>query len=264
MIPSRQLLSRLGCIACVIATACRPTAPVRPVDVQPLPTPQAALDMLRQTGAARQTLRAAGRVTYYGDKGRVRVRVEVVAKRADLFRVATISPFEQPIDVMTCDGAQIFLLSKGVLRAGQATPNNVARLLPLPLAPGEIVDTLMGGIPTGDGFSAESLERDGDRWRLRLDRPNSQERVIVTIDPQRKVVVAATIERPAGTPYLKASFEDFMDLAQGGHYPEKIQMTMPGRDVDVRLKLRQPEINVGVDESLFRIVPPAGQSVRPL
>ncbi|MEO1336386.1 MAG: hypothetical protein AAFV29_12120, partial [Myxococcota bacterium] len=73
-----------------------------------MPTAEAALQSLRTRGAERKTIRAAGRVTYFGDKGRVRVRMEVVAERSDRFRVATISPFEQPIDVMTCDGEQLW------------------------------------------------------------------------------------------------------------------------------------------------------------
>ncbi|MEM7677942.1 MAG: hypothetical protein AAF449_18240, partial [Myxococcota bacterium] len=137
----------------------------------PLPTAAEALQRLQAVGADRKTIRAAGRVTYYGDKGRVRVRMEVVAERADRFRVATVSPFEQPIDVMTCDGDQLWLLSNGALRRGSATPSNVARLLPLPLYPSEIVDTLMGGIPTGEGVKAEKIDAAADgRWRLTLKR----------------------------------------------------------------------------------------------
>ena len=247
-----------------IGSACRPQ-PLRRLDTGPLPTADAALDTLRQNGAQRRTIRAAGRATYYGEKGRVRVRMEVVAERADRFRVATISPFEQPIDVMTCDGQRLWLLSKGTLRQGPATPRNVARLLPLPLEPSEIVDTLLGGIPTGAGFSAESIDRtDEGLWRLAVLRDKGAQRVILTVDPGRMVVIAAAIERPVGKPYLNAVFEDFLRLDGGGHYPEKIHMTMPGRDVDVRLKFRRPEFNVDVDEALFRMTPPPGQVVKPL
>ena len=251
--------------AAALMVACRPAGAIRQPDMQALPTASQALETLRKTGAERRTIRAAGRVTYYGDKGRVRVRTEVVARRAGQFRVETISPFEQPIDVMACDGDELWLLSKGVLKKGQATPNNVARLLPLPLAPSEIVDTLMGGIPTGDGFFAEKLTpTDRGAWLLTVARKSGEERVILTVDPVRTVVTRATIERPIGTPYLSAVFEDFIELEEGGHYPEKIRMTMPGRDVDVRLKFKTPEINVDLDSRLFRLSPPPGQAVQPL
>lgn len=254
----------LTLVALVTLGACS-HQPLRRGPTGPLPTADDALAQLRANGARRRTIRAAGRATYYGEKGRVRVRMEVVAERADRFRVATISPFEQPIDVMTCDGTQLWLLSKGALKKGPATPRNVARLLPLPLEPSEIVDTLLGGIPTGDGYAAESIQAtDAGLWRLSVLDQNGTERVLLTIDPGRTVVVAATIERPAGQPYLNAVFEDFLSVEGGGYYPERIHMTMPGRDVDVRLKFRRPEINVALDPALFRMAPPPGQTVRPL
>ena len=247
-----------------LGAGCRP-APIRAIDVGPLPSAEAALQTLRQNGALRRTIRAEGRVTYYGDQGRVRVRLEVVARRADQFRVATISPFEQPIDVMACDGRDLWLLSKGELKMGPATPSNVARLLPLPLAPSEIVDTMMGGVPTGQGFTAESLTRASDeQWILTLARDGAEEHIVLTVDPARWVVVRAVIERPAGQPYVQAVFEDFMDLEEGGYYPEKIHMTMPGRDVDVRLKLKRPEFNATIDDGLFRMTAPPGQRIRAL
>ncbi len=252
-----------GALAAAVA-GCQ-TAPPPRTGSGPLPTAAEALERLRQAGAQRRTLKAEGRVTYYGEQGRVRVRMEVVARRADQFRVATISPFEQPIDVMTCDGRELWLLSKGELKRGPATPTNVARLLPLPLAPSAIVDTLMGGIPTGPGFRATAVEiDDAGGWTLVVDRDGSVERMVLSVDPGRWVVTAATIERPRGEPYLRAVFDDFMAVPEGGFYPERIKMTMPGRDVDVRMKLKRPVINAEIDASLFRIVPPPGKTVRSL
>ena len=255
---------RQAVVLLIVGAACRPAGTVRPVEVGPLPTAEAALEQLRKTGGKRRTLTAEGRVTYYGDQGRVRVRMEVVAERGDRFRVSTISPFEQPIDVMACDGQQLWLLSKGVLKRGPATPSNVARLLPLPLEPSAIVDTLMGGIPTGTGFVAKSVEASDRGWTLTVARPGSQETIVLAVDPDRQVVTQAVVERPAGKRYIIAEFSDFMDLPDGGYYPERIKMTIPDRDTDVRLKLKRPKINGPVDPSLFSITPPPGQPVRAL
>ncbi len=255
----------LVAVALLGEAACRPTVGPQLVPPGALPSPESALNALRATAAGRQTIRAAGRVTYYGDKGRVRVRLELLAERPDRFRIETISPLEQPIDVMTCDGDELWLLSEGELRRGPATPDNVARLLPLPLAPSEVVDTLLGGIPTGEDWRADELtqRRDGF-WRLVVSRRTRSERAVLTVDPGRQVVTAASLERPAGRPFLDVTFDDFLELSRGGFYPEKIRMKLPGRDADVRLKFKQPQINAELSPVLFKMTPPPGRRTQPL
>ncbi len=121
-----------------VLTACHPAAPVKRADLAPLPAPEAALAELRAAGAKRQNLRALGRLTYFGEKGRVRLKAVLVADRPNRVRFETVSPLEQPLDVMTVDGSRLYLLSKEKLAIGPATPENVARLLPFPMHPEEL------------------------------------------------------------------------------------------------------------------------------
>src|SRR5262245_17955687 len=90
--------------------ACRPDPPKKPAKDAPLPSAEAALEQLRQKSATRKNLRAIGRLTYFGEKGRIRLKSVLVAERPGSFRFETISPLEQPIDVMACDGKKIRLL----------------------------------------------------------------------------------------------------------------------------------------------------------
>ncbi len=59
--------------ALLFLAACQPQ-PLRPVDLGPLPEPAALLQRLRDRAAGTRSLRASGRITYFGEQGRVRLR----------------------------------------------------------------------------------------------------------------------------------------------------------------------------------------------
>ena len=243
-----------------------PRPAVRPPDTRPLPTAEAARKMVEDTSRGRKSLRALGRVTYFGEQGRVRLGFVEVVERPGKFRFETLSPLEQPIDVMTSDGERLSLLREARLHEGPATPENVARLLPLPLRPSEIVDILLGGVPMSEAFVVGELEwadEPADHWRLWLTGPGG-ERGELLIDPARRVIVRATVRRADGTPRLVVGFDDFEDLAGGGPFPRSVQIELPGRDMEVTLKLKEVEVDVPIDPSLFKLVPPPGVAVVPL
>lgn len=242
-----------------VLTACHPAAPVKRADLAPLPAPEAALAELRAAGAKRQNLRALGRLTYFGEKGRVRLKAVLVADRPNRVRFETVSPLEQPLDVMTVDGSRLYLLSKEKLAIGPATPENVARLLPFPMHPEELVDTLLGGVPTSARFTPSKIAWNdaGDRWLLTLDGV-AGDSAVVTADPVRRVVVAMDLRDAGGNVRMGVTFEDFEVAGDSGELPRTIHVKMPGRDLEVDLKLKEVDVNVALDDALFTIVPPEG------
>jgi outer membrane lipoprotein-sorting protein len=244
--------------------SCRP-APMKTADLGPLPTAEAALAELRQKNGTRKNMRALARVTYFGPKGRARVKAALLAERPSSFRVETISPFEQPIDVMASDGSKLWLLSEKRLREGPATPENIARLLPLAMNPEEVVDTLLGGVPTSSRFSPKTLEwaEDGEHWVLTLEDGSEESRLI--IDPVQKVVEKMTLGLPGQKPRLSVEFEDFEQIAESaGEMPHKIHIELPDRGLDVRIKLEDAEVDVPLAAELFRIDAPPGMHPEPL
>lgn len=230
----------------------------------PLPSPEAALEQLRAPGEARRSVRASGRLTYFGDKGRVRVRTIILAERPASFRVETVSPFDQPLEVMTGDGSRISLLSKGKLYEGPSTMHSLARLLPLALAPEELVDLMLGGVPSATGFSAESIEWEKGRWRLTLRRLGTAQQALLWVDPERLELRELRWLEADGVRRLSVRFDDFKDDGAGGRLPREIVVQVPGEDTDVRIKLKSVEVNAKLDASLFAIPAPAGQQPEPL
>ena len=245
-----------GCLA--LAVACRPQ-PVKSADLGPLPSPADALAELRQKSGARKNLRALARVTYFGPKGRARVKAALLAERPGSFRVETISPFEVPIDIMASDGSRLWLLSEKKLREGPATPENISRLLPLAMQAEEVVDTLLGGVPTSSRFKPTALEwaEDGEHWLLTLD--DGAELSRLTIDPVRKVVEKLTLGAEGAKPRLSVEFEDFERVgASALELPQKIHIELPDRGLDVQIKLQEVEVDVPLASELFRIAAPPG------
>lgn len=244
-----------------------PKPPVeQPVDARPLPEAKAALEMLEEASAARKSMRAEGRLTYFGDQGRVRLNVVQVVERPARFRFETLTPFGQPIDVMTSDGDRLWLLSKQKLHEGPATPENISRLLPLPLRAEEVVSIMLGGAPVTSRFSPKSLrwaDDPQDFWVLSLEN-ESGERGELLIDPKEKRVVKATLGNNPEAPRMKLAFDDFEPLSSGGSFPRAIHLELPGQKLDINIKLKEVEVNVELAPTLFVIEPPPGVVPEPM
>lgn len=243
--------------------ACRP-APVVPPDLGVLPDAEEVLAGLRAQAGVRTSLRTLGRVTYFGDRGRVRLKAVLLARRPSAFRVETLSPFEQPIDVMASDGERLWLLSQDRLRYGAATPANISRLLPLVMGPEAVVDTLLGGIPEGEGTKAERLQRaDDGRWQLFLSDAQGNRGMLV-VDPVKRRVEEMHLLGPADKSQVVVKFSDFEPVTSGGELPEKIEIRLEAQKSDVTIHLNGPEVNVELPDSLFTIEAPPGLPATPI
>lgn len=248
-----------------LAPACRPGRPpaVGP-DVGTPPDPATLLAQLRRQSEGRRNLRALGRVTMFGPEGRVRLQTVFVAERPRSFRFETLSPFEQPIDVMTSDGERLWLLSEGRLFEGPATSENVARLLPLPLRPEEVVEVFLGGVPVSERYRPVRVETADGRWRLVLEGPSGEEERLV-VDPRSLRVLSAELEGADGQPRAAIEMSRFETAGDGGPaVPTEIEVRVPPRALDIRLRLRDPETDVDLPKGLFEMTPPPGTRPEPL
>ncbi|MCB9646811.1 MAG: DUF4292 domain-containing protein [Deltaproteobacteria bacterium] len=250
-------------LALVLAAGCRP-GPVRQPDTTPLPEPETVLTELRAKAGERASLRTMGRVTYFGDKGRVRLKAVLLARRPGAFRVETLSPLEQPVDVMASDGDRLWLLSQDRLRVGAASPENIARLLPLVMGPEAVVDTLLGGVPGPERVKAQSLERgEDDSWRLTVINEYG-ERVVLKVNPVARRVEAMELLGEGDAVRVRVKFDDFEALPDGGELPKELDIRLLPDGAQVAIRLQSPEINVAMDDALFRIDAPAGVTPEPL
>ncbi len=188
----------------------------------------------------------------------MRLKAVLVAEKERSFRFETLSPFGQPISVMTSDGERLWLLSEGRLQEGPALPEYIARLLPLPLRPEEIVDTLLGGVPVSSRFKPEKVTPDGDNYLLDL-RGGGGNRARLIVAGDRKQIKGLKLYYGGQKADLEVSFESWLTPAdKGPPMPERIRVLAPAQKMDVRIKLKEVETNVTLDPKLFRLEAPEG------
>lgn len=249
----------------LVSAGCRPGV-FRERDPSTLPSAASALAQVRARTADRASLRASGRVTYFGERGRIRLRTIVLAQRPGAFRVETLSPFEQPVDVMASDGRVVWLLTKGRLLTGPATPTHIARLLPLALRPEAVVNILLGGVPASGDLKAIDISWDQDLWRLDLEGLGKA-RGYLWVDPGRTVATRWVMLKKAdqNEERVRVDFSDFDEVrGAAGPFPRRIRVAMATPEADVDIRLDTPEVGVPLEAHLFRIDPPPGVTPEPL
>lgn len=229
-----------------------------------LPEASELLAALRERASQRQNMRALGRVEAFTPEGRVRLRAVFVAERPRSFRVETLTPFEQPVDVLVSDGERLYLLREGRLYEGAAVPENVARVLPLPLRPEEIVETLLGGVPVPRRFEAVDVVAKDQGWQLEL-RSSMGERGQLLIDPETRRVLEARLVDAAGAPQTSVRFDRFVSAADGGPaHPTEVRVEVPSRETKVRIRLKDAETDVELPGGLFTLRTEDGSPPEPL
>jgi outer membrane lipoprotein-sorting protein len=244
--PSVRFFLSMSCTASVLS-AC--TTVPRP-EFRSEASPEQALIAVRNRALGRRTLRATGRVTYFGAKGRVRLKVVVVAARPASFRVETLSMFEEPLEVMTCNGTSLYHLAKGRIQEGPATPENVAKLLPVPVGPEAMVDAFLGGAPGQGALNrARDLEDDPDVWVIE-SAGNPARRL--RYDHRSQHILGMTVLPEGPRREIEVFFSDFENDAVGP-FPRSIQIRVPGKQLDLSIQLRDVETNVALDPGLFRL-----------
>jgi outer membrane lipoprotein-sorting protein len=264
MSPLRSILSSAplaALLALGAACASTPRAPTTAVDATQAVSTSSVVARLRDAAAARTTLRAEGRVTYFGEGGRIRAGLVVVAERPGRLRVETLSPLEQPLEVLTTDGARLWWLSQGVLHEGPATPENLSRLLPVALYPEDLVELLLGGLPGPDRIGRASFApTDGPRRGvLTLELPAGRSaRLDVDVDAAR--VERWTLASAAGPEWV-VELRDHVALPAGGELARTLLIRDLRRDDQVDIKLRDVELGRPVDPALFRLDPPPGTTI---
>jgi len=134
------LLAHSGPIACARSIAPPASAP---------PNAEAALTRMRDTLACGRAIQASAKVDHFGERGRVRGEVLLLAARPARIRMDIVSPFGVALATMTSDGARFSLadLRERRMYVGPASACNIARLTAVPVPGHVLVDLLRGQAP---------------------------------------------------------------------------------------------------------------------
>jgi outer membrane lipoprotein-sorting protein len=234
----------------------------------PAPTAEALLSHLRAQRARLRSLRADAKVDHSSDGERVKFTMGLLVAEGGRFRLEAEAPIGGSIvATVVSDGKRFAMLDSrnGRFLEGPATACNVARFLRLVLPPEEIVSVLLGSAPLeGTPLAVEWDPREGGREVLTLGTADGgSERLVLDGDPLRWDLLEAERRDAAGQVRWRVRHEGWGPQADGVRLPLRISIEEPPHGGDVRLKLRDVEVNVELLDEVFHLVPPPGLTIEP-
>lgn len=234
------------------AAACARRAP--PPDLSP--DPVALLAEVERTQARVERVRGEARVRIQSPGGDGTVTQFVAAERPDRVRLDALDFFGNPAAVMVTDGGRFALLDlrKGIFYRGAATPENLARLLPLAIQAEELVLLLCGAAPIVAGRPTAVEPGDGV-LRLRVEGPDRVQR----LDVGAGAAVHASTSTPGPGRY-DVTFDRFRERA-GRPFPGTVRLEAAGAGVRVELAWKEIEVNAVLPEGSFTLAPPPGARI---
>src|SRR5512133_1290158 len=120
--------------------------------------PKALLDQVMAAQARVQRVRGSARVRIGSPGGSGTVTEFIAAEKPDRLHLETLDFFGNPAAVLVAAGGQFAFLDRreSVLYRGEATAENVSRLLPVLVPVDELVTILCGSAPLIDGAPVEA------------------------------------------------------------------------------------------------------------
>lgn len=254
---SLSLATRAAALcAALAASACLPRRPPPELSAEP----RALLGEVRRAQGAVRRVRGEARARMEAPGGSGSARQFIAAERPDRLHLEVLDFFGNPAAVLVTEGGRFALYDarKKVLYRGAATPENLARLFPLPLPAEDLVDLLCGAAPLldgapvrvdpGPGYATLRLEGSGEVQELRVGARAAVER------SSRQVAGGAG----PGSYELELGARSERG---GAWFPGTLHLRSDPAHVRLDLTWTEVEVNGELDPGLFRLEPPRGARV---
>lgn len=195
---------------------------------------------------------------------RVRLRQLVAVRSPDQVRLDALSPFEQPLSTLVSDGQtlSIYDLQEHRFLRGPSSPENLARLLPVPLEPEALTALLRGNVPVLAAPKRRTLtwDRENGWYQLDLERDDLSQRI--HFEPQKLRVTALRFAR-AGETLLSARLGDYQ--GEGAEaIPRRLRLEAPAQAVRVEVEVKDYTLNPELPDEVFWLDPPRGIEIEVL
>ncbi|HEU4383040.1 MAG TPA: DUF4292 domain-containing protein [Anaeromyxobacteraceae bacterium] len=247
---------RLAGLGAVALLGCR----VPPPDLSR--DPAQLLESVRAAQARVQRVEGSARVWVDSPERSGWVDQFLAAEKPDRVRIETRDFFGNVAAVLVAGGGRFALYDARakVHYRGEATPENLSRMLPLALPPADLAGLLCGAAPILEGAPRE-VEVRGSLLVLRLAAASGEQELSVG---EEAAVEASLLRRasPApGQPDYHLEFDAFRRRG-GARFPTVARLEAPAARVRVELRWKEDlEVNGSPDPALFRLDPPRGARV---
>jgi outer membrane biogenesis lipoprotein LolB len=242
-------------LAAVLAAGCIPRRPPPDLSADPgellAQVRRAQAQVVRVQGDVRIRLHAPRKAAFRGF---------AAAERPDRLHLEALDFFGNPAGVLVASGGRFafFDARANTVYTGEATPENLSRLVPVPVSAEELVAILLGSAPLPDVRPAEATADDG-HLRLRLEEDGAT--VTAWIGAHALVDKAV---RAAGGGSAPGSWRvEFSDHRAHGDawFPEYFALRSDAAKVRLELTWAQVEVNGAIDPALFELRMPKGARV---
>ncbi|MEM9194368.1 MAG: DUF4292 domain-containing protein [Myxococcota bacterium] len=267
----RHTALTLGLMALGFTMGCPPAGPtIRHED------PTRAFRMFRSIRAPAIGVRAEARVEQWGQDGRIRGTVFMFVQRPESVRFDAMTQFG-PAAILTSDGQRFALtdLRENRFLTGPTCPENIARLLGIPMSGADVALFLLGDTPqvpaereeitvNGDGhYLITRTLATGGRQEIELEvRKQDLE---LPPDEQHLRLVRSELYNAGGDTEWRATYEDYevyrdprSEEGLGVAMPTKIRFEHPAQEADTTVRFEDIDLNTEAPPGAYRQDPPPG------
>jgi hypothetical protein len=182
----------------------------------------------------------------------------VAAEKSGRLRLEVFDFFGNPAAVLVAGGGRFALLDAraGTLYRGEDTPENLARLLPVPLGARDLASLVCGSAPILDGQAVTAEPGDGV---VLLEVAGAAGRQVLAVGEGASVVSASFLPGARGGTAWKAAFSIFRHPG-GRRFPTEVELRGGGAELSLRWK-DDLEVNRAAENALFELDPPRGARI---
>lgn len=254
--PSRttRCLGPAAVLAALALGACTPRRPPADLSLDPA----ALLAQVEAAGAVVTRVQGDARLRLDAPGARGTVPAFVAAERPDRLHVEVLDFFGNPAASLVTAGGRlgIYDARARTFYRGMASATNVARLVPLPLSPEQLV-AILCGVPLLAGAPVETAV---GRGYVALSLREGPRTTSVRVGPRASVVRASFRGGAPEVPEHEIAYGQFLDLERV-RFPGEVVVTAKDPAVRVELAWKDPDVTGRLDPGLFRLDPPSGAKV---
>lgn len=213
---------------------------------------------------ARTAFRAESVMDYWLGGQRVKGTVLVMGTNQRQVRFNAISPQEDVLADMACDGQDFALVNmqKNCQLTGPCNKQSIATFLRVELEPEDVLHLALGTVPVPADAKGK-VTWDSSKGHEVVELASSQGTQTIRIDARdgRRDVVSSQLARDGKVVWSveNTDFEEVKDEGGGVHrLPAKTRFKTPAGDGDLLVEWKERTVNPSIDAAKFKVTIPEG------